>query len=102
MITVMKLDSNGDEIGDRTQFPTVEQGQKWSEAQRGAKLQWGEEGRFFSLEGMTEEEVNALGETAEYPPVRFMICGVEDDGVEIRELELTDFEDADSVELERN
>jgi len=89
-IRVVQLNSEGDPINEPAEFPTVEQGQKWSEEQRGQPLQWGEEGRFFSLEGMTNEEVERLGETGDYPPLRFWITGVEEDGTE-RELEDDDF-----------
>jgi hypothetical protein len=91
MIKVVKLNSEGDVEGDTKTFATVEEGQKWSEAERGEKLEWDEEGRFFSLEGMTLTEYEHLGETSDYPPLRFWICGVEDDG-EDRELEDADFE----------
>lgn len=101
MIRVVQLNSEGDPINEPKEFATVEQGQKWSEEQRGAKLEWGEEGRFFSLEGMTKEEVEALGEEGEYPPVRYWIAGVETDGSE-RELEDEDFENAEGAELTRN
>jgi len=101
MIQVTQLDSNGDPCAEPKNFATVEQGQKWSEAQRGEKLVWGEEGRFFSLEGMTKAEVEALGEQGDYPPVRYWIAGLEDNG-EPRELEDTDFENAETIQLERN
>jgi hypothetical protein len=102
MIKVEQLNSNGDPTGEPASFfKFVEEGMRWSEAQRGAKLEWGEEGRFFSLEGMTKDEVEALGTEGDYPPVRYWITGVEEDG-EIRELEESDFEDEDSVILSRN
>ena len=101
MIIVVQLNSEGDPINEPAEFKFVEEGMRWSEAQRGAKLEWGEEGRFFSLEGMTKQEVEALGEEGEYPPVRFWIAGVEEDGTE-RELEDEDFDNEDTVELNRN
>jgi len=101
MIRVVKLNSEGDPVGTPAEFATVEEGQKWSEEQRGAPLIWGEEGRFFSLEGMTKEETERLGEEGEYPPLRFWIAGVEDDGTE-RELEDADFEQPGEITLERN
>jgi hypothetical protein len=101
-VRVLQLNSEGDPTGaEHKDFATVEQAQKWCEEQRGAKLEWGEEGRFFSLEGMTEAEVEAMGEEGEYPPVRYWIHGIENDG-EMRELEDEDFENADDVELSRN
>jgi len=101
MIRVVKLNSEGDPIGTPAEFATVEEGQAFAVWLRGAPLLWGEEGRFFSLEGMTAEEVEELGEQGEYPPVRFWIAGVEDDGTE-RELEDSDFESSDEIQLERN
>lgn len=93
-VQVMKLDSEGDPTGNTMNFATVEQAQKWCEIERGAKLEWGEEGRFFSLEGMTKTENEWLSEEGEYPRIRFWIVGIDDDG-EIRELEDTDFEGGD-------
>ena len=90
-VKATKLDSEGNPTGNTANFAKVEQAQKWCEIERGAKLEWQEEDRFFSLEGMTKEENEKLGEEGEYPPVRFWICGVEDDGEE-RELEEDDFE----------
>jgi hypothetical protein len=101
MIRVIQLNSEGDPIDSPAEFLTVEQGQKFAEQTRGAPLEWGEEGRFFSLEGMTKEEVYHLGEDGEYPPVRFWISGVEEDGTE-RELASSDFENEDTIELDRN
>ncbi len=101
-VRVLQLNSEGDpNETEPMDFPTVEQAQKWCEADRGAKLEWGEEGRFFSLEGMTKEEVEALGEEGEYPPNRYWIHGI-DENLEPRELEDEDFENADDVKLERN
>jgi hypothetical protein len=91
MIKVVKLDSEGDPTGEQPKFEKVEAAQKWCEAERGEKLEWGEENRFFSLEGMTEAEVEHLGGTGEYPPIRFWIVGLEEDGTD-RELEDEDFE----------
>ena len=91
MIRVVQLNSEGDPINEPKEFPTVEQGQKWSEEQRGGKLEWGEEGRFFSLEGMTSAEVERLTEEGEYPPRRFWIAGIDEEGYD-RELEDEDFE----------
>jgi hypothetical protein len=90
MIRVIQLNKDGDPVGTPAEFRWIEQGQAFAERQRGAPLEWGEEGRFFSLEGMTNAEVERLGETGEYPPLRFWIAGVEDDGTE-RELEDEDF-----------
>jgi hypothetical protein len=100
-VRVVTLNSEGDPIDPIKEFDKVEHAQKWCEEQRGEKLHWGEEGRFFSLEGMTPKEVEALGELGDYPPIRYWIAGVEEDGSE-RELEDTDFENADEVKLERN
>jgi hypothetical protein len=97
-VRVVALNSEGDPIEPIKDFDKVEQAQKWCEEQRGEKLEWGEEGRFFSLEGMTKEEVDKLGETAEYPPIRYWIAGVEEDGSE-RELEDEDFEDQVATEI---
>jgi len=86
------LNKDGDPTGEPVKdFPFVEQAQAWCEQQRGEPLEWGEEGRFFSLEGMTLAEVDKLSESAEYPPVRYWICGLEDDGTD-RELESEDWE----------
>lgn len=101
MIRVVQLNQDGDPINEPAEFATVEQGQKWSEQQRGQPLQWGEEGRFFSLEGMTEQEALHLAEEGDYPPVRYWIAGVEVsedpriNGTE-RELESRDFESPDT------
>lgn len=91
MVRVGRLNSEGDPVGEYKEFATVEQAQKWAEDQRAAPLEWDEDGRFFALEGMTKEEGQHLSDTAEYPPIRFMIVGVETDGTD-RELEDEDFE----------
>ena len=101
MIRVTQLNQDGDPINEPMEFNKIEEGQRWCEAHRGEKLEWGEEGRFFSLEGMTNAEVERLGEEGEYPPVRYWIAGVEDDGTE-RELEDGDFETVDEMILSRN
>jgi hypothetical protein len=92
MIRILKLAANGDPTGEAPRtFATVEQGQKWAEQDIGSKLEWGEEGRFFSLEGMRPADVEHLTNTAEYPPVRYWLYGVDENG-EDRELESADFE----------
>jgi hypothetical protein len=96
-VKVVKLDSEAEIVGNSMNFATVEQAQKWCELERNAKLQWGEEGRFFSLEGMTPDEEQRLVDEGEYPRLRFWIVGVEDDGEE-RELIATDFETPDDGE----
>jgi hypothetical protein len=93
---VMKLNSEGDPIGEEVKkFDKVEHAQKWSVEDRGQPLEWGEEGRFFSLEGMTTEELDAMGEAGDYPPVRYWIYDTP------RELEDEDFEDIE-INLSRN
>lgn len=92
-VRVLKLNEYGDPTGEEPKtFDKIEQAQAWCEKDRGEELQWGEEGRFFSLEGMTEKEVDRLAEEAEYPPVRYWIHGMEDDGSQERELEERDWE----------
>jgi len=91
-VRILKLNSEGDPTGEAVKdFDKVEQAQKWCEADRGEKLKWGEESRFFSLEGMTEAEVDKLTEEAKYPPVRYWIFGVDEEDCD-RELEETDWE----------
>jgi len=91
-VRVLKLNNLGDPTGEEPKnFPTVEQACAWCVKDRGRALEWGEEGRFFSLEGMTKIEQEQLAEAAEYPPVRYWIFGMEEDGTD-RELEDTDWE----------
>jgi hypothetical protein len=91
-VKVLQLNQDGDPTGEPVkEFQFVEQAQAWSEQQRGEAIEWGEEGRFFSLEGMTLAEIDKLSETAEYPPVRYWIFGVDEDGYD-RELESSDWE----------
>ena len=88
---VVVLDSTGDPIETSEGHKTVEEAQRWCEAKRGEPLEWEEGDRFFSLEGMTKKELEHLDDTAEYPPSRFWICGVDEKG-EDRELVDEDFE----------
>jgi hypothetical protein len=102
MIRVLKLNSEGDPTGEtEVFFPKIEPAQKWCEAQRGEKLEWNEDGRFFALEGMTKAEEEHLSETTEYPPLRYLIMGIEDDGTD-RELEESDFEDFENRSQSEN
>ena len=91
MIRVIQLNAEGDPIGEPAEFHTVEQGQAFAEEKRGAPLEWLEEGRFYSLEGMTKEESDHLSATGDYPPIRFWIAGIDENNNE-RELEDEDFE----------
>jgi hypothetical protein len=91
MIRVIQLNKDGDPINEPHDFATVEEGQAFAERTRGQPLQWDEEGRFFSLEGMTQEETDHLSDTGEYPPVRFWIAGIDEEGYD-RELEDGDWE----------
>jgi len=77
VIQVTKLNSEGNPTTEPKDFATIKQAQKWCEEDRGAKLEWEEEGR-LGLEGMTKEEADALNETAEYPPVRYWVVDSED------------------------
>jgi len=91
-VRVLQLNAEGDPTGEPVKdFQFIEQAQAWCEKQRGAELVWVEEGRFFSLEGMTEGEFDALGDVGNYPPIRYWIFGVDEDGTD-RELEDTDYE----------
>ena len=93
MIRVVQLNKDGDPINEPPkEFEKVEQGQKWAQEQRGdEELKWEEYGGFFALEGMTEKETEHLTETSEYPPVRFMIIGIDENGYD-EELTADDFE----------
>jgi len=90
-VRVLQLCKEGPSITEPMDFPTVEKAMAWCEADRGAKLEWGEEGRFFSLEGMTRKESDHLSETGDYPPVRYWIAGL-DENLEPRELEEDDWD----------
>jgi len=97
-VRVLKLNSEGASDTEPMDFPTVEKAMAWCEADRGAKLEWGEEGRFFALEGMTWQEREAMGEYGDYPAVRYWIAGF-DENLEPRELEDSDFEDPNNEGL---
>jgi hypothetical protein len=80
MVRIRILNADGTDIEKYDGCRTVEEAQAWCEEKRGASLEWGEDPRFFSLEGMTEKESEHLTEEAEYPPVRFWICGIGEKG----------------------
>ena len=91
-VKVLILDETGDPIDEAPNtFDKVKQAQKWCETNKGEKLEWGEDSRWFSLEGMTKEEREKLGETFEFPPFRYWICGVDENGD--CELAESDFEE---------
>lgn len=95
-VKITTLDANGDPIEVIAPFAKVEEAVAFCNGHRSrhpnpAPLIEGEDGRFFSLELMTQAESDHMSETAEYPPLRYWICGVDENG-EDRELEEEDFD----------
>lgn len=94
-VKITTLDKNGDPIEVIAPFHNVEETIAFCNNHRtrspnAAPLVEGEDGRFFSLELMTNAELEHLTKTGEYPPLRYWICGVDENG-EDRELEGSDF-----------